>query len=480
MGGSFGLGGATGGAQDPSQTGKGKPGVAGWSVQGYNAVTNREQQVRATVGAGDLVVRNDATTGNDSTAGLNRDPSKAYEITRDEQHRTDVYASGSSIGAVLNPTETLDTWKENLQQYGKGQEQLVTDAVSQVLNAYKAHALTVDQVPAATRAQLGNESALMVAKALVAGGVSADILSKIKPDGIDALQQMVMLGEDIVRCNKGCATDASGAPQQTTGVMAPTANDNVTTLPVTDVTASDNIDIDITAADAFFSQVAILAQSVDPENLEVAMLATQAAMGPAKFLISQALQAALKASGADKRIEEKKRDAAIYVVSELTDQSEDVVREDDKEARKAYAEGTAIGIDKLLDGTESVVGAKFIVDSLLQVTVGAVGKAAGRVVSVTDQGGGKQGSPFVIEPKISQQMGKRGWTAESLDSVLKNPSKTVATKDTRFDPISGKRLNDPATGYVAKDGSYVVKNDRTGAIVQVSDKNEKNWIAPWD
>ncbi|MDF2077301.1 colicin E5-related ribonuclease [Pseudomonas mendocina] len=61
-----------------------------------------------------------------------------------------------------------------------------------------------------------------------------------------------------------------------------------------------------------------------------------------------------------------------------------------------------------------------------------------------------------------------------------NPSKTVVTKDTRFDPVSGTRLNDPATGYIASDGSYVVRNDRTGAIVQVSDKNDKNWVAPWD
>ncbi|WP_445262408.1 colicin E5-related ribonuclease [Pseudomonas sp. LF-5] len=50
----------------------------------------------------------------------------------------------------------------------------------------------------------------------------------------------------------------------------------------------------------------------------------------------------------------------------------------------------------------------------------------------------------------------------------------------RFFPVSGTRLNDPATGYVAKDGSYVVRNDRTGAIVQVSDKNDKNWVAPWE
>ncbi|WP_369335435.1 colicin E5-related ribonuclease, partial [Pseudomonas sp.] len=34
------------------------------------------------------------------------------------------------------------------------------------------------------------------------------------------------------------------------------------------------------------------------------------------------------------------------------------------------------------------------------------------------------------------------------------------------------RLNDPATGYIAKDGSYVVKNDRTGKIVQVSNRKD--------
>ncbi|WP_434597420.1 hypothetical protein M1D58_16035 [Pseudomonas sp. R4-76] len=93
---------------------------------------------------------------------------------------------------------------------------------------------------------------------------------------------------------------------------------------------------------------------------------------------------------------------------------------------------------------------------------------------------GVKGVQFLIEPKIAQQMVKRGWTAESLESVIKNPSKTVVTKDTRFDPVSGTKLNDPATGYVTKDGSYVVRNDRAGAIAQVSDRNDKNWIAPWE
>lgn len=67
-------------------------------------------------------------------------------------------------------------------------------------------------------------------------------------------------------------------------------------------------------------------------------------------------------------------------------------------------------------------------------------------------------------------MGKWGWTESSIQSVIDKPVKTVVTKDTRFDTVSGSRLNDPAAGYIAKDGSYVVRNDRTGAIVQVSNK----------
>ncbi|MCU1758988.1 colicin E5-related ribonuclease [Pseudomonas sp. 14P_8.1_Bac3] len=93
---------------------------------------------------------------------------------------------------------------------------------------------------------------------------------------------------------------------------------------------------------------------------------------------------------------------------------------------------------------------------------------------------GAKGISLTIEPKIADQMGKRGWTESSIKSVIDKPIKTVVTKDTRFDTVLGSRLNDPATGYIAKDGSYVVRNDRTGAIVQVSNKNDPGWVAPWD
>ena len=41
-------------------------------------------------------------------------------------------------------------------------------------------------------------------------------------------------------------------------------------------------------------------------------------------------------------------------------------------------------------------------------------------------------------------------------------------------------MNDPATAHYHKDGGYVVRNNNTGDIVQVSDVNDPNWKDPWD
>lgn len=111
-GGSYGTG-----QQDQSQQGKGEVGVSGWSVNGYEYEKEREQIVRATVGAGEIVVRSDAESGKDSTAGLNRDVEKAYEITKDEEERTDLYVSKTSVEAVANPGETLQAWGNALVNY---------------------------------------------------------------------------------------------------------------------------------------------------------------------------------------------------------------------------------------------------------------------------------------------------------------------------------------------------------------------------
>ncbi|TLG90649.1 adhesin, partial [Pseudomonas edaphica] len=111
--------------QDSSQAGKGKEGQTGWSVEGWNYEKEREQIVRATVGAGEVTVRSDAGTGNDSTTGLNRDLSKAYEVTKDNESRTDLYASSSSLSAVASPKVALAQWQQSASLYGEHSRETV-------------------------------------------------------------------------------------------------------------------------------------------------------------------------------------------------------------------------------------------------------------------------------------------------------------------------------------------------------------------
>lgn len=75
--------------------------------------------------------------------------------------------------------------------------------------------------------------------------------------------------------------------------------------------------------------------------------------------------------------------------------------------------------------------------------------------------------------KIGKQMGKRGWTDELIQDALDNPVNTVKTRDTRWLPGADGPLNDPATAYYLKDGGYVVRNDKTGVITQISNRNDQ-------
>ncbi|VVN31712.1 hemagglutinin repeat-containing protein [Pseudomonas fluorescens] len=115
--GSYGSGG--GSQADKPNKGMEGDGKSSWAVEGYKYDKDREQTLNATVGTGEIVVRHDKQTGQDSTAGLNRDVGKAYEVTRDDEHRTDLYVSSSSISAVMNPEKTFNQWVENAEKYGE-------------------------------------------------------------------------------------------------------------------------------------------------------------------------------------------------------------------------------------------------------------------------------------------------------------------------------------------------------------------------
>jgi hypothetical protein len=81
-------------------------------------------------------------------------------------------------------------------------------------------------------------------------------------------------------------------------------------------------------------------------------------------------------------------------------------------------------------------------------------------------------------PKIEKQLESRGWTKESVNDTISDPDRTVPTRDTRHLP-GGGRMDDPATAFINADGSYVVRNDVTGDIVQVSDRFDPDWKLPF-
>lgn len=82
-----------------------------------------------------------------------------------------------------------------------------------------------------------------------------------------------------------------------------------------------------------------------------------------------------------------------------------------------------------------------------------------------------------IDQKIRVQMPERGWTEDDIKNTVSN-----GATGTSFDKRSPKKTppdylgrNDPATVY-GSPGKYVVVNDRTGEVTQISDKTDPGWV----
>ena len=82
-----------------------------------------------------------------------------------------------------------------------------------------------------------------------------------------------------------------------------------------------------------------------------------------------------------------------------------------------------------------------------------------------------------IGAHVAGQMDARGWTETEIEDTLLHPFSTRPGRDTRYLPGGGK-LDEPATVFVRSDGSYVVRNDLTGDIVQISNRNDPTWVSP--
>lgn len=85
-------------------------------------------------------------------------------------------------------------------------------------------------------------------------------------------------------------------------------------------------------------------------------------------------------------------------------------------------------------------------------------------------------SNVTIDNKIAGQLDARGWTEQDARAVI-NQGAVGTTTDNRSASITpdGLPRSDSASVYGSKNG-YVVVNDRTGEVVQVSGKNDPGWI----
>ena len=85
------------------------------------------------------------------------------------------------------------------------------------------------------------------------------------------------------------------------------------------------------------------------------------------------------------------------------------------------------------------------------------------------------GVNYNYDIKIGKQLNNRGWTQERINKVLDNPKEKIPTFDTR-NTGTGQN-NDPATAYFISNNQYIVINDLTKNIVQVSNLNDLKWVA---
>ncbi len=82
----------------------------------------------------------------------------------------------------------------------------------------------------------------------------------------------------------------------------------------------------------------------------------------------------------------------------------------------------------------------------------------------------KKLSKVTYSDKILLQMKSRLWLKSDIEKAIKSPYKKWKSIDNYW------WKNDPATVYFISKNQYVVINDKTWNIVQVSDRKDINWL----
>jgi RHS repeat-associated protein len=90
------------------------------------------------------------------------------------------------------------------------------------------------------------------------------------------------------------------------------------------------------------------------------------------------------------------------------------------------------------------------------------------------KGTGSLAKVLSYSTKIESQMAARGWTKEAIEATVQNPEARHAV----WDLTTGSKQ--AATAYVQRGGGYVVLNDETSGVVQISNLNKADWKPVWE
>ncbi|SCZ31790.1 MULTISPECIES: hemagglutinin repeat-containing protein [Pseudomonas] len=363
--------GGSGGAQaDKPNKGMEGESKSSWAVEGYKYDKDRQQTLNATVGAGQIVVRHDKTTGQDSTSGLNRDVNRAYEITKDEEHRTDLYVSSSSIDAISHPGKTLDKWENSVTDFTENQKVQATqvyDAIKNNWNKIQSQHVDINDVPKSISKEFGEERALAIAKNIVRAGGDLEALESLDPNILKALvdfaDKAAVFDGNLNSCIENKTCTVKGPDGWKPGMPYEIG-----------VTVTSNLPRN--AGEAMLSPLVSalkLADNLPKEQIQAIGLSIQAIMGPFKLVVSLAAQAALKEAFGPE-YERVKEESAINLAAFLTDR--------DPKTLKEFNDADKKDVNSVLKGDPYVKAAEFLIDSALGEIKNLGIRQVSRVLSV--------------------------------------------------------------------------------------------------
>ncbi|MBH3404650.1 hemagglutinin repeat-containing protein [Pseudomonas glycinae] len=366
------------------KTDKGKDGdnKNSWAVEGYKYDKDREQTLNATVGTGQITVRNDKVTGQDSTAGLNRDVNKAYEITKDEEHRTDLYVSSSSIDAVRHPIDKLDSWADSATDFTENMRNQAAASVNFLNNlnrAIDAQLVDISEVSPTLRKDMGDEQALEITKNLVRQGLDPKALDSIDPELRAGLKRIADLAADY---DKKFGDDADSNLEtmdvETTHGRVPVVLDK-SLVTAERISIGEGVLKEV--SDLLTYASTLPADKVD--QMKTVAIGAQAIMGPMKFALSLAANGIMHLAAGEK-IEEYKSKAAfdltVFFTGKKTKEEIEALAASNDFAKSEHAKGNK---EYPLDGDGRVVASRFLIDAVLGEFKAIGAKVTGRVLEIT-------------------------------------------------------------------------------------------------